>query len=106
MFVNMSLLHFAVATVTMTRGLFEKTEGGEVALVSDRRESSSLCCDTEWERTSAVDIFLNLTTKKQNNFSYIKKKMSPIAYAKILDGEKIRERATKSAKNKNIESEW
>lgn len=34
------------------------------------------------------------------------KQMSPIAYAKILDGEKIRERATKSAKNKNIESEW
>lgn len=72
MFVNMSLLHFAVATVAMTRGLFEKTEGGEVALVSDRRESSNLRRDKEWERTSAVDIFLNLTTKKQNNFSYIK----------------------------------
>lgn len=35
------------------------------------------------------------------------KQISPIAYAKLLDGEKPRERATtKSLKSNNIESEW
>ena len=34
------------------------------------------------------------------------KQISPTAYARILDGEKVRERATKSVKGKNTESEW
>ena len=33
------------------------------------------------------------------------KQISPTTYAKMLDGEKVRERAT-GMKNKNTESEW